>query len=300
MGGKVLVPLDGNDLSEAALPFAEELAVRLGSPLVLLRTPPSGNGDNQPARWMYLDRLAQSVEGQLGELSTERGQTSVATVLSPRGATGTVCDLVSHNDTGFITMAATGRPGLAVSKALGCAADHSCRTIPVPVMLIGPKALERVRKFGHLINRLMVVVDDSLSSRVTLPVAADMARSLNVGITLFAASRVIVPFAYADDGGGNFTDYALIVETEKRRRAGNLSTLAADLGSQGVDVDYTLVPGFKTAGEIIAAARRAGADVIVIGPDERPRILRRIFGSLTADLLRQGDMPVVQVQRRAT
>ena len=36
--GKIQVPLDGSKLSEAALPYAQELAGRLGSEIILVMT----------------------------------------------------------------------------------------------------------------------------------------------------------------------------------------------------------------------------------------------------------------------
>jgi len=57
---RILVPLDGSELAEVALPYAEELAVRLGSRITLLYVsePPD---DQYHMHFFYMQRMAQSV-----------------------------------------------------------------------------------------------------------------------------------------------------------------------------------------------------------------------------------------------
>ena len=72
---RILLPLDGSELAEIAIPYAEELASGLGSEVVLYHVRRHEHADQQRMHQMYLDRLAEVME-----LNIERGQKEKAPV----------------------------------------------------------------------------------------------------------------------------------------------------------------------------------------------------------------------------
>ena len=59
---RLLVPLDGSELAEVALPYAEELARHLGSEIVLINVrTPTENLDN-PEHRDYLTKMVATIE----------------------------------------------------------------------------------------------------------------------------------------------------------------------------------------------------------------------------------------------
>jgi len=64
---KLLVATDGSELAEAALPYAEELAGRLGSEVVLLNIGESEEQRASNMRQLYMSRLAETVEQGIRE-----------------------------------------------------------------------------------------------------------------------------------------------------------------------------------------------------------------------------------------
>ena len=73
----------------------------------------------------------------------------------------------------------------------------------------------------------------------------------------------------------------------------------AELKAKGIDANHLVISGLKTAEEIVEAAKKVGADLIVMSGDEVARPLRRFFVSLAQKVLQLGDMPVVQAHSRA-
>ena len=60
MERSIPVPPDGNELAEADPPYAEEMAARLCSQVVLLHVRSGRAANDWRFRRMYLDRLAES------------------------------------------------------------------------------------------------------------------------------------------------------------------------------------------------------------------------------------------------
>ena len=54
---RLLVPLDGSELAAIAVPYAEELARKLGSEVVLINVRAPAEGPNNPAHKVYLAKM---------------------------------------------------------------------------------------------------------------------------------------------------------------------------------------------------------------------------------------------------
>ena len=139
---RIIVPLDGSELAETALPHAEELARLTGAPLHLVRVvdlshsaaygaygmyaagPDAMTAAEAETAQEYLDRLQQALSG--------RGATATAEVL--RGLTArTLVAAARPGD--VIVMATHGRTGLP-RWFLGSVAEEVVRHTPVPLLLV--------------------------------------------------------------------------------------------------------------------------------------------------------------------
>jgi nucleotide-binding universal stress UspA family protein len=130
---KLLVPLDGATLAEAALPVAEQLARRLGATIVLIgvmapreSAVQAAEARKQVRRW--LDPAAE----RLRDLpATER--------IELRGdpAAG-IMQVARDEAAGLIVMATHGHSGLS-QLARGSTAEAVLRASPVPVALVRPR-----------------------------------------------------------------------------------------------------------------------------------------------------------------
>jgi nucleotide-binding universal stress UspA family protein len=142
----LMVPLDGSDRSEAALPIARSLASRLGARVSLVRV----------VHWAaqaYPYTLPESYLPQVDdELETgakkylqqqeEKLKPVPADAFIVRGAVAEgLMEFVDKQDVGLIVMTTHARSGIA-RAALGSTADRMLQAA-APVLLIPPDALER-------------------------------------------------------------------------------------------------------------------------------------------------------------
>lgn len=147
---KILVPVDLDDGSKAALEHAFSFAARLGAEVHVLHVwePPKLV---RPDLMVYLDANGQTVSlaeftqnraradlGQLLEETTPEHTTTQALVVLGRAATQIV-DTARQGDYDMIVMATRGRRGVS-HALLGSVAEKVVRLAPCPVLVIPPRA----------------------------------------------------------------------------------------------------------------------------------------------------------------
>jgi len=298
VSGKILLLLDGTELGEAALPYGEELAAKLDKELILLHVRGRDSEDLGAVRWSYLNRVAECVARHLEERRPDGGRARVSTMHVDERP-GSVCSLVVNNDIEMIIMAASSRSGPSPTRRMGFAAERGCQRIPVPIMLVSPRSVRRPYQKQRLFERILVPLDDAAASKLALPAAEKLAVELNAGITLFQAAHTPIPFTYTGDGMTSMYGYVQLNQWEVERVEDELVQCEAELKAKGIDVNHLVISGLKTAEEIVEAAKKVGADLIVMSGDEVARPLRPFFVSLAQKVLQLGDMPVVQAHSRA-
>ena len=79
---KLLVPLDGSQLAEVALPYAEELSGRLGSEVTLIYVSALIDDPNQYLRQIYMQKLVESTKQAAETYSRTLGKKPVIQVKS--------------------------------------------------------------------------------------------------------------------------------------------------------------------------------------------------------------------------
>jgi nucleotide-binding universal stress UspA family protein len=145
---RILVPLDGSQLGEAALEPARAWATQLGSEIVLVRVIPfppySSFGDSSgyvvaldpesdlAAAQAYLSEVAERLRSTVKQVRVraELGEPSVA-----------IARIAADEKANLIVMATHGRSGLA-RLVLGSIATGTLRRAHVPLLLVRPAALD--------------------------------------------------------------------------------------------------------------------------------------------------------------
>jgi nucleotide-binding universal stress UspA family protein len=143
---RVVVPLDGSDLAAEVLGPARDLAVRLGSELLLLAVV-------EPIavyRYQHLEAIGDVAEVQeaqarlyLDKLVAElriSGGPAVSTRIVHGDAAAQICSVAREVGAGAIAMATHGRSGMA-RLLLGSVATRTLHQSSVPVLIYRPVAL---------------------------------------------------------------------------------------------------------------------------------------------------------------
>lgn len=141
---KILVPLDGSDLSSSVLPFALELAKRFDASIVLFHavvppvlTYPGAETIAFDAR--VLEEMETGARNFLSSAASDLNAKGVRTevVVAVGNATDCIVAAAESEGAGLIAMSTRGRSGLS-RLVLGSVADAVVRRAGRPVVLIPP------------------------------------------------------------------------------------------------------------------------------------------------------------------
>ncbi len=192
MTNTIVVPLDGSELSQAALPIANELAAALDSSIVLLA---SGWGTTVEELIGYLDNQGVSL--------TVPFKSSVVPDTFPATA---IASAVNHPDDAIV-MGTHGRTGFG-KALLGSVSEDVLKRSNNPVLLIGPQAKPFTSFKG---STMVVTTDGSPISAMVLPRAARWAKALGMTVVVLSASEAGgSPLGSADAGAlANAVDSAV-------------------------------------------------------------------------------------------
>jgi nucleotide-binding universal stress UspA family protein len=265
----ILVPLDGSDLAEQALPYAEALAAP-GCQLILLEV----GQDEEELR--LLERHAESC----ARLETATGDPAqqILQVARDLGA-------------GLIVMTTHGR-GAVGRWAFGSVADTVTRTAPVPVMVIRPRAGDA--EAVPVMRRVVVPLDGSPLAEQALPIAQALAQQLHAPVHLVTAIDLtsLLPVEMMPTVA---FDASLYAETVAQLRSGAeawLAEAARQLQCAGVTATWEVLSGspFLVISDVVAAG-----DLLVMVSHGRSGAQRWLLGSVAEKLIREAPVPVVLV-----
>ena len=273
---QILVPLDGSQLAEVALPYAEEMAGRLGSEIILLSVAESASARDYHRHQVYIGKIIDATKRR-AERYLDRSGGNVIKV-EPKIMVGNAAEkILQYADKvniGLIIMATHGRSGVE-RWAMGSVADKVVRSAKWPVALIRAKgAHSDVREKG-ILGKALVPLDGSKESEAVIPFIENLASRLKTEVTLLQV--VAEPYrVYAD--AENY-----------------LGEMVGVFGGDGITVKSEVRVGTAAEG-IITFADEAGADMVAMSTHGRSGIGRWAMGSIAERVVRGGNTPVLLVR----
>ena len=149
----LIVPLDGSELAEAALPLASQFAATFGGHIVLVGVVP-GPGDNVAAPGAVVTYVADDYEAVQSD--AQNYLNGIASQLTADGLSATVAvrsgipaqqiaAAATEHSAAVVVMATHGRTGI-VRSILGSVAGEALHHSPCPVLLIRPANLRPVEE----------------------------------------------------------------------------------------------------------------------------------------------------------
>jgi nucleotide-binding universal stress UspA family protein len=283
----ILVPLDGSQLAEQALDYAERLAQATSARLVLTRVlpvyiiqPPEDDLASADDARDYLERVATRLmaHGRDVKTSTVWGE-PVDMILERARAT--------HAD--LVVMATHGRSGPG-RWLYGSVADQVLRRAPVPVLLVPPQS-------GSVwpadsAPTIILPLDGSKLAEAALQPVAELAARLGSELVLVQ----VIPFPpyslYADDGAylAAFDCDAAIAGAHEY-----LAGVAARLKPAVSQVRGRAELG-QPAEAIAEVARQEGAALIAMATHGRSGLARLVLGSVATATLRRTAVPLILIR----
>ncbi|HEY7294030.1 MAG TPA: universal stress protein [Dehalococcoidia bacterium] len=285
----ILVPLDGSELAEAALPYAAALAGAYGARLSLLgvvqHEPASGAFGLPPQEWLPVEQAQQrQLRAYLRATAKRLGASLVAGVHTQSGdPVERILRAARRRDVRATVMATHGRGGFK-RLILGSVADKVMRLATGPVLLVGSGAGRRQLQ----LRSLAVPLDGSALAEQALPAATELAQALAVRLLLLRVEPLLlVPFTT----GAEYLPYPATLEQEALAAAQAYLDTTQQRLPAGVAAETALLRG-APADTIASYVRERSVDLVVMTTHGRGGLRRLALGS-TADRLVRAGLPVL-------
>ncbi|MGA7669145.1 MAG: universal stress protein [Nitrolancea sp.] len=283
MIGTVIVPLDGSDLAEQALPYAEAIARKANAPLHLMRVvPPDAPASSESEARSYLREHAKGY-GDRVQISVRMGQPADQIVDGSDEMTDPVIVMTTH-----------GRSGIG-RWLYGSVADRVVRGSGAPVLLIRSGTKDRR---AETVSTVVVSLDGSVHSEAALPYGKEIAQAFDAELVLVRVAETTQlygmlgsePMAPASADTFNEIGQRLVQEAQDY-----LAEVAEPLRKDGVKVRTETLEGFA-ADQLLALEREMSVDLIVMATHGRSGLGRLVFGSVAERILKVGTTPVMMIK----
>ena len=293
---KILIPLDGSELSELALPYVEELAGRLGSDVTLLAVTDSAGVQDYNKQQIYIQQRIEAAKSGIERYADKQKGKEIKVepaILVGRPAEEIV-DYADKEGIDLIVMATHGRSGIS-RWALGSVADKVVRATKRPVALIRAKgARTNLRERGGL-NRILVPLDGSKESEAVIPHIEEIAARLNIEVIFL----LVVGKAYHVEAVGDGVAQIPYSEKEMEPLVASAESYIQKRCSlfegRGIATTSAVKVG-SAAEEIIKLTDEIRSDMVAMSTHGRSGISRWTLGSVASKVLHGGNTPVLLVK----
>jgi nucleotide-binding universal stress UspA family protein len=294
MFSTIVVPLDGSEIAERALPYAVRFAAERGGRPVLVRAtlgPPPSGPDWERQQLTAMDEATAYLAHVAEQVAT---RTPVATAPYYGHAADQVLVAVEQFAADSIVMATHGRTGPA-HLLYGSVTEAILARSSIPVFVVYARPGEAAAApFDSKSARILVPLDGSAFAEAALPAALEI---LGVPGELVLSSVAAPPDHVERDERGRVRAYLdQQEESVKRETLDYLYSVRANLKQQRPELHITLDPRIGDPAQGIAIAEvDCGADLVVMATHGRTGLRRAVLGSVAGAVLRTGTVPVLLV-----
>ena len=289
----ILVPLDGSEHAEGALPYALAIASAAGARVLLVTAVQQlGVWDvtislqvmerEELLAQAYLDEKVKSLkDGNEVEARLVRGTAAEAVLDAAKAATADLIAMSTH-----------GRSGIT-RWLFGSVADRVLHSSETPLLIVRPDEDGKPKK-APAIKKILVPLDGSPIAESVLPFVEDLAKTLGASLVLFHAIAPITAypgFEYAPPVSGELLESMQEQAREVVRRS------AEEVQSRGVKAEGAVCIDQPVDG-ILQAATDMGCQLIAIGTHGRSRLGRMVLGSVADGVVRRSHLPCLVIHSR--
>ena len=280
----ILLPSDGSAWAEHAFAQAAFFAGRHGARLhvlgvTIVHGKRSGTlvTDSPADPGAFRAKLHEAAAESIG---VEIVQADIAASSPDDG----ILDYAKGHDIDLIVMATHGRKGVD-HLLMGSTAEAVVRRAPCPVLTVCPTAEHSNVEF----ERIIVPVDFSEHAWLATAHAKELAQLFNATVHLVHAMEVLPPVGFADFPPV-IPDEGMQADAQKA-----LEDLYGESGGPAGRVEYHVEMGHPSI-EVLSAAKKLDADLMVISTHGRTGLKRMLMGSVAEKMVQQAPCPVFVVK----
>jgi nucleotide-binding universal stress UspA family protein len=222
-------------------------------------------------------------------VATTFADTDVRCSVEKGKAEDTIIEEAATDKAMLITMATHGRSGLN-RFLLGSVAEKVLRGMANPLLLI--RATEEAKSEGEaMLKSIIVPLDGSELAEGVLPMAAGMAKKLDLEVELFRTYHI--PYTVSGDEGFYAGNYEELLAGVRDEAAQYLDKKAADLKNLGVAKVTCVTKEGLAADEIILLGQKTPDNLIAMSSHGRSGVKRWVLGSVAEAVVRHCGDPVL-------
>jgi nucleotide-binding universal stress UspA family protein len=295
----ILVPLDGSEFAEKAIPLALSIADRAGASLELLRVHELYALHDTHACWSPYepaeDAAFRDKEQAYLEAATRQLQGRSSAAITFALVNGPIEDAIVRRTRtrlpDLIVMATHGRSPIS-RLCGGSVAEKLILNGRAPILLIHPGKTRERQRPKLALRRILIPLDGSELAECALKPAIAIGRLMGADYTLVqtvdACSRL--------DGFATVVQPRVIEYGCEQRRTmaqAYLNRVAARMRSKGLCSLTHVVSGKSPADAVLDVARDEGIDLIAIAARGRGALRRLLFGSVAESIAWRSPLPVL-------
>lgn len=294
---RMLIPLDGSNVSEQVLPYARLLARKLNLPVELLAVVDAvglaaslspddkSNVESLIAHTLrdsaaFLERLSKTFPEVAVQCTVEEGRPGEA-----------VIEKAASDSGALIAMATHGRSGID-RWLLGSVAEKVLRGIKNPLLLV--RAAKSGPSDGEArLERVIVPLDGSPLGEKALLHAMVLAKTMDLELVLFRAYTLTPIISTYDD---YIPDWNKLETVSKGEAIRYLDQKVRELKDNGLIHVSPVVSEGEAAEQIIDVAHRTANSLLIICSHGRSGVGRWVLGSVAERVARHSFGPVLLIR----
>ena len=290
----ILLPLDGSELAEQAIPYVRDLSVQLNAAIHLVHVCPTVHQNIAHMHKIYLDSVETTLRKEIKDLWSLPGDPTIKSQILDGDPAPAIFDYIKQNNINLVAVTSNGASGLR-SWAMGNVADKVVRGAGIPTLLVRIKESPPVVRKGF-IQKILLTLDSSEASKIAVPYGAELALRLKAKITLFGMAQTVYAQNLDGMGVGVGVNWDSVDAATQKYTEDYLLVVENELKAKGIDVNHVSTLGIDAASEILELEKKLTADIVVMATRGRSGIARWAFGSTAEKVLREGELPLLLIR----
>ncbi|MBP1706985.1 MAG: universal stress protein [Chloroflexi bacterium] len=295
---KILLPLDGSELAEAAIPYVRDLAAQLEAEVYLMHACPPEHVAYLHMHQIYLNSMAEGLRKEIQERWQPPQGARVQAEVITGDAVKVILDFVRQKGIGLVAVTTHGTSGIR-PWSMGHVAEKVVRGAGIPSLLIRLKGDRPVAPQKAQIQKILVPLDSSDASKIAVPYAIQLALKLKASVTIFSMAQTVYAQSFDGMGAGLGVNWDNIDAATEKYTDEYLLGVENEIKAAGVKVDHASYLGIDAAYEILEMEKKSQADLVVMATRGRSPIASWAFGSVAEKVLREGNRPILLVREAA-
>ncbi len=295
---KILLPTDFSGYSNQAFEHALAWATSFGADIHMLHIVTVHNFDpfnpelGFPEQGMN-DHLRESAERAMDKIAGSMQDEAPTITMETRtgfSPWNEIIDTAARIEADIIVMATHGRKGLQ-KLFLGSTTEKVVEHAACPVLLLRPRENEEMPEAGDVAS-ILLPSDFSDEAGDAAPVAIALAKHFGAKLNLFHCVEQDVPPPYYAAGITSIFELNDDILAVSRK---HLAELLTDDEADDVDHDFIIREG-RSPLEIVAFAREAAVDLIVMATHGYSGFEQALLGSTTDRVIRNTPCPLLVIR----